>query len=403
MALANPDDAGGSMRWASVVSERADAVGAADQASAALLEALGGPPDLAFLFCADTYAAEYARLAERVVAGLGGGLLVGCSGRSVIGAGREIEGRPAVSLLGARLPKVSLKPVRLGGDGFPRGAEAWREAFELPPDPAPSFVLLADPWSCDAESLVRQLDADFPASAKVGGLASGAAQPGENALFLGHRVHRDGLVGVALAGDLAVDSVVAQGCRPIGHPLFVTRCRGQLLVELDGRPPIECLRELFEHGSPRDRALMQSALFLGIEMRPELSEYRRGDFLIRNLAGADPESGVLAVAAALREGQVVQFHLRDAQTSAEDLEERLAGYRPGGGGPPSGALLFSCLGRGAPLYGRPDHDSEVFRRHLGAVPLGGFFCNGEIGPVGERTFLHGYTSAFGIFRPLTEP
>jgi small ligand-binding sensory domain FIST len=402
MALALAGDEGGSMRWASTLSERPDAEGAAAEASEALWSALGGAPDLAFLFCSDAYAADYARLAERVVDRLGGGLLIGCSGRSVIGAGREIEGHPAVSIVGAHLPKVSLAPVRIAGDGFPRGAEAWREAFELPPDPAPSFVLLADPWSCDAESLIRQLEADFPASAKVGGLASGAEQPGENALFLGHRLHRDGLVGVALAGDVRVDSVVAQGCRPIGHPMFVTRCRGQLLVELDGRPPIQCLQELFEQGSPRDRALMQSSLFLGIEMRPELSEYRRGDFLIRNLAGADPGTGVLAVAAALREGLVVQFHLRDAQTSAEDLEERLAGYRPGPGGAPAGALLFSCLGRGAPLYGRPNHDSDVFRRHLGPIPLGGFFCNGEIGPVAQRTFLHGYTSAFGIFRPRAQ-
>jgi small ligand-binding sensory domain FIST len=390
------------MCWASALSERPDATAAADQAAAQLCAALGAPPDLAFLFCADAYARDYARVAERVRAGLGGGLLIGCSGRSVIGAGREVEGSPAVSLTGALLPGVSIKPLRLAGDGFPRGLEAWRDAFELGTDREPGFVLLADPFSCDAEALVRQLDGDFPESAKIGGLASGAAEPGGNALFLGHRVHRDGLVGVALEGDIAVDGVVAQGCRPIGHPLFVTRCRGQLLIELDGRQPIDCLRELFERGSPRDRALMQSSLFLGIEMRPELSEYRRGDFLIRNLLGADADSGVLAVAAALHEGQVVQFHLRDAQTSAEDLEERLARYRPGPGGAPRGALLFSCLGRGAPLYGRPDHDSEVFRRHLGPLPLGGFFCNGEIGPIARRTFLHGYTSAFGIFRPRSE-
>jgi len=148
---------------------------------------------------------------------------------------------------------------------------------------------------------------------------------------------------------------------------------------------------------------MQSSLFLGIEMRPELHEFNRGDFLVRNLVGADPDSGALGVAGTLHEGQVVQFHLRDAETSSDDLEERLVRYERerGSGGAPCGALLFSCLGRGAHLYGRPDHDSEAFRRHLGALPLGGFFCNGEIGPVAQRTFLHGYTSAFAIFRPLS--
>ena len=391
------------MRWASATSELPDPDAAADEVAAAVGEALGGEPDLAFLFFGDAYSPGAGLLAERTGAALGGGVLVGCSGRSVIGAGREIEGRPAVSLTAARLPHVTVRPLRIAGEGFPRGADAWCEAFDIDPAARPHFVLLADPWSCDAEALVQQLDRDFPGAVSIGGLASGAERPGENALVLEQRVHADGLVGVALWGDVVVDGVVAQGCRPIGHPLFVTRARDHLLTELDGRPPMDILRALYESSCARDQALMQSSLFLGIEMRPELHEYRRGDFLIRNLVGADPDDGALAVAAPLQDGLVVQFHLRDAQTSAVDLEERLARYRsvPRPGGDPSGALLFSCLGRGAGLYGLPDHDSAAFRRHLGPVPLGGFFCNGEIGPVGERSFVHGYTSAFAIFRPLS--
>lgn len=391
------------MSWASATSELPDPDAAADEVTGAVRGALGGAPEAAFLFFGEAYGPGAARLSDRVRAGLGGGVLVGCTGHSVIGAGHEIEGRPAVSLTAARLPHVSVRPLRVAGEGFPRGVEAWCEAFDIDPAARPHFVLLADPWTCDVEALVQQLDRDFPGAVSIGGLASGAERPGENALLLEHRVHGAGLVGVALWGDLVVDGVVAQGCRPIGQPMFVTRARGQLLHELDGRPPMEILRALYEAATARDRALMQSALFLGIEMRPELHEYRRGDFLIRNLVGADPDDGALAVAAPLHEGQVVQFHLRDAHTSAADLEERLARYRrtPRPGGAPCGALLFSCLGRGSGLYGRPDHDSDAFRRHLGALPLGGFFCNGEIGPVGARSFLHGYTSAFGIFRPLS--
>lgn len=389
------------MRWASALSERLDPIAAADEVLAGVGEALGDAPDVAFLFFGARDEAE--TLAARVQAGLGSGVLVGCSARSVIGAGRELEDRPAVSLSAARLPHVTVRPLRVAGEGFPRGREAWCDAFEIDPSARPSFVLLADPWTCDAEALVQQLDRDFPGAVSIGGLASGGERPGENALVLEQRVHAEGLVGVALWGDLAVDGVVAQGCRPIGHPLFVTRCRGHVLTELDGRPPIEILRALYDAADARDRALMQTALFLGIEMRPELHEYGRGDFLIRNLVGADPDDGALAVAAPLRDGLVVQFHLRDARTSALDLEERLTRYRstPRPGGEPCGALLFSCLGRGAGLYGLPDHDSGALRRHLGALPLGGFFGNGEIGPVGERSFLHGYTSAFAIFRPLS--
>jgi small ligand-binding sensory domain FIST len=391
------------MRWASAISEEPDAEGAAESVVAAVRTELGdAAPDVAFLFASEAYGPAYDRLAWHVRRGLPDVLLVGCSARSVIGGGREIEGRAALSLTAARLPGVSVRAMRVAGEGFPRGTDSWREHFEIESSPDPHFVLLADPWTCDAESLVAQLDADFPDSTLVGGLASGADRAGENALFLGDRVHNGGLVGVALQGDVRVDSVVAQGCRPIGQPMFVTRVRdGHVLVEVDGRPPIEVVRALFEDADARDRGLLQSSLFLGIEMRPDLTAYGRGDFLIRNLTGGDPRTGALAIAAPLREGQVVQFHLRDARTSAEDLDERLTRYQADreGYGPPEGALLFSCLGRGAWLYGVPDHDSDAFRRHVGAVPLGGFFCNGEIGPVERRTFLHGYTSAFGLFRP----
>jgi small ligand-binding sensory domain FIST len=182
--------------------------------------------------------------------------------------------------------------------------------------------------------------------------------------------------------------------------MFVTRCQSHLLQELDGRLPVEILQEVFDGLGPEDRRLFQTSLFLGVEMTPARNEYRQGDFLIRNLVGLDAENGALAVAAHLHTGQVVQLHLRDARTSAEDLSKQLARYRstapPGAA---QGALLFSCLGRGLHLYGEPNHDSSAFRRHVGDLPLGGFFCNGEIGPVQGKTFLHGYTSAFGVFRP----
>ena len=390
------------MRWASAVSEETDPEGAAELAAAAAIEALDGiEPDLAFLFCSEAYGPSFDRLAWRIRDLLPGALLVGCTARSVIGGGHEVEGRPGLSLTVARLPGVRLAPMRVAGDGFPRGAESWREHFEFGDDATPHFVLLADPFSCDAEALVAQLGADFPDSTLVGGLASGAEGAGGNVLFLAERLHAEGLVGVAFSGDIAIESVVAQGCRPIGNPLFVTRVRDNLLIELDGRPALDVVRALVAASTPRDRALIERSLFLGIEMRPDLSRYGRGDFLIRNLIGVDAKTGAIAIAAPLREGLVVQFHVRDAQTSAEDLDERLARYRSDrcALGPPAGALLFSCLGRGAWLYGVPDHDSDAFRRHVGAVPLGGFFCNGEIGPVEQRAFLHGYTSAFGLFRP----
>jgi small ligand-binding sensory domain FIST len=208
-------------------------------------------------------------------------------------------------------------------------------------------------------------------------------------------------VGVALSGNVVVDTLVAQGCRPVGELMRVTRCQGNILYELDGRPAFEAVQELFATLDEYDRRLAGTALFVGVLMDEFRDEPRVGDFLIRNLIGADPRRGALAVGEYLQEGMRVRFHLRDAETSAEDLHTMLKGYEKSSPETLSGALLFSCLGRGEGLYGLPNFDTGVFREHLGDVPVGGFFCNGEIGPVGGNTFLHGYTSSFGLFRPRT--
>ena len=280
-------------------------------------------------------------------------------------------------------------------------ARAWEDALRITASQQPSFLMLADPFSFEAESFIKGLDRIYPLAPKIGGLASGGREPGANALYLGDAVYRSGAVGLALDGDVVVDTVVAQGCRPIGEPMFVTRADQNILYQLDGRPALGVLQQLLAEADARDRQLFANSLFLGVVMKEQI-EYRQGDFLIRNLLGIDGKSGAIAVGAALRTGMVVQFHLRDAATSAHDLDAVLARYQEGSRqGPPrrpAGSLLFSCLGRGQHLYGEPDHDTATFRRHLGPVPLGGFFCNGEIGPVHGSTFLHGYTSSFGLFR-----
>jgi small ligand-binding sensory domain FIST len=274
----------------------------------------------------------------------------------------------------------------------------WRTIVGAQPETQPKLLLLADPFTMDAAALVGGLDRAYPGTSKFGGLASGARRPGENRLFLGSDVHRSGAVGVALSGDVAVDTVIAQGCRPIGKPMFVTRCRGGLLQGLDDGKPLQILADLFTSLTGRDRELMESSLFLGLDLREERIEYDPGELLVRNLIGADRETGALAVAAELRPMQVVQFVLRDARTAEEDLRRMLERCRRAGASRPAGALLFSCVGRGVGLFGHPDHDTGLFEESLGPTPLGGLFCNGEIGPIGGTTFLHGYTSAFALFR-----
>jgi small ligand-binding sensory domain FIST len=389
------------MRWVSAVSTASPLGAAVREVTAAIARDLDGTtPDLAVAFVSEQHQGEYEQLPALLRGQLAPRHVIGCSAGGVIGGGREVERQTGVSLTAAVLPGVNLTPFHLESEALlERTAPAveWERLVGITSARRPAFLLLPDPFTLDAETLVTGLDVAFPESPKIGGLASGGREPGANALYLGDTVYRAGAVGVALSGNVEVDTIVAQGCRPIGDPMFVTRADQNVLYALDGQPALAILQDLLANADTRDRQLFANSLFLGVVMK-EQQEYRQGDFVIRNLLGIDGKAGAIAVGAALRIGMVVQFHLRDAATSAQDLEAVLARYHEGPPRRAAGSLLFSCLGRGVHLYGEPDHDTAAFRRHLGPVPLGGFFCNGEIGPVHGSTFLHGYTSAFGLFR-----
>jgi small ligand-binding sensory domain FIST len=393
-----------SMKWASSLSRASAAPEAFAEAAHALEVQLGGSaPDLLLAFTSSEHAGELERVAAFARRRFPASLVSGCTAAGVIGDAHEAEEGSALSLTAAVLPGVALSAFHLDMTSLPpaeASASAWRAAVGAAPEARPKFLLLADPFSMDARGLIAGLDAAYPGAPKFGGLASGGRRAGENRLLLGRDVHRTGALGIAFTGDLAVETVIAQGCRPIGVPMIVTRCRGDLLQELDRRPPMEVLRELHGTVDARDRELMRHSLFLGIEMRAERVEYDPGELLVRNILGADEETGALAVGAELRPMMVTQFVLRDARTAEEDLRRMLGNHPPAQ--PPAGALLFSCVGRGAGLFGRPDHDTALFEERMGPAPLGGFFCNGEIGPVGGTTFLHGYTSAFAMFREAAD-
>ena len=278
-----------------------------------------------------------------------------------------------------------------------------RRLVQVSAEARPHFILLPDPFTIRSDNLLLGLDYAFKDSVKIGGLASGGGRAGANALFNEKEVHRSGAVGIAMHGNIRVSTIVAQGCRPIGQPMVVTRCERNALLELDGEKPLEVLRRLFEEVNDEDRTLMSTALHVGVVMDPLKEEFRPGDFLIRNVMGLHQETGALIVGELLREGQVVQFHVRDSQTAEDDLEALMDRYvSENASETDSGALLFSCLGRGEHLFGRPNHDSDLFLRKVSPMPLTGFFCNGEIGQVGGTTFLHGFTSSFAMFRSADE-
>ena len=395
------------MRWASAVSSNSDIGEAVAECARSILQDLAGQPaDLLVVFASAGYGPDQARLPDLVLSTMSppqGGALIGCSAGGVIGGGHEIEAARGLAIAAASLPGVRISGFHIENDDLPipdEGPEKWEELVGVKAAERPHFVIAADPFSIRAESLLAGLDFAYPTAVKVGGLASGAARPGGHALFLGDTAHGSGAVGVAMSGNIQIGTVVAQGCRPIGEPLVVTRGHGNVLLELGGRPALTVLGELVKSLSAEDRALVSHSLFIGIVMDPLTETPAQGDYLIRHIVGIDRDGGALGIAADLHEGQTVQFHLRNASTAAYDLEAALALHGAGRSLPDgSGALMFSCLGRGRHLYGRPDHDSDMVRGRFGAVPITGFFCNGEIGPVAGTSYLHGYTSALGIFTP----
>ncbi len=359
--------------------------------------------DLVFAFLTADYVDGLGKLPQLVADHLSPGTFVGCTASGVIGGGREVEDGPAFSMIAASLPGVEARPLRIEAGDLPdldTGPENWIELMGVPASPTPHFMLLADPGGAaafDPRPLLMGLDFAYPPSAKIGGLAS--VMEG-NFLLLDSEVFTSGCVGVALSGNIAVDTVVAQGCRPIGEPLAVTGCSGYYLTELDDRPAVEVLVELYHSLEAEDQELFKRAPHIGIASTELKEELGRGDFLIRNVMRLDQQNNIIAVGDMLRPGQTVQFHLRDGHAAAEDLDLMLRRYRDNSpAAATAGALLFTCTGRGRNLFGMPNHDSGKFTDHIGEVPIGGFFCGGEFGQVGGSTYLHGYTSSFALFRP----
>ena len=392
------------MQWSSAVSDSPSFTEAVTRASEQIISELGGQqPDLAVVFVSSHHAPSYSAAPEVFANALGARVLIGCSAAGVIGGGQEVERRPGVAISAAVLPGVGITPFNLRQDELPSPdapPEQWHVLLGIQPDDCPAIMLLPDPFTVRSDHLLAGLDFAYPSTVKIGGLASGGGQPGTNALFLNGETIKSGAVGVAFAGDLAVETVVAQGCRPIGKPLTVTGSELNVISKLDDMTPLDVLRDIFATATTREKRLIRRSLQIGIVMDRLSQDRREGEFLIRNVLGADEEDGTLAVGEMVQEGQVVQFFIRDAQAADEDLRMMLEEYidNLGEGEAPASALLFSCLGRGQYLYGSPDHDIGMFTDMVADVPIAGFFSNGEIGPIGDQTFLHGYTASFAMFK-----
>lgn len=378
-------------RCAAAVSEHPVAAHATGEVAGALLEQLGPAPDIAFVFAtaAHTGALDDVVAAMREV--LQPEVLAGSTAGSVVGRDREVEEAPGLSALGVRLDPGTPSPFGVRLELVPASdGEGW-SVWGLPAlEPGSTLVLLPDPFSFPADRVLDALAEQAPGVTVIGGLASAARGPGGNRLVLDGSIHDSGAVGVILPRGVATSAVVSQGCRPIGDPMVVTRASGTLVEELASEPALPRLIRLLEGLDPRERTLAAQGLHLGRVVDEHKDVYERGDFLVRNVLGALREREAVAIGDEVEVGAIVQFQVRDADSADEDLRALLAGRRA------AGALLFTCNGRGTHLFGRPDHDAEL----MAAVTDGataGMFCAGELGPIGGRAWLHGFTASALLF------
>jgi small ligand-binding sensory domain FIST len=379
----------------------ADLVAAAEQAALEAIAPFGARrPDLVCTFVSGGDPHDVAAAGERVAAVTAAGAMVGCSAGGVIGAGRGVEGQAAVSVWAAVLPDVTARAFHLEVMRADEGMAVVGMPERADDDSV--AVLLADPFSFPVDGFVSRANSALAGLSIVGGMAHGPVGAGSTRLWVDGHSHDRGAVGVLLGGRVgAVDAVVSQGCRPIGPAMTVTAAAGNVVIELAGTPALQKLEEVLAGLPPVEQALASSGLQLGIVMNEYAEEHERGDFLIRPILGLDPDSSGLVVGDLVQLGATVRLQVRDAEGADDDLCEVLGGFRDQHAAI-AGALLFSCNGRGAHLFGASlggaDHDVTVVRRELrtdGGVA--GFFAGGEIGPVAGRNHLHGFTASVLAF------
>jgi small ligand-binding sensory domain FIST len=405
------------MRFASALSTHPVAAHATGEAIGQVIEQVGRYPDLAVLFVTRPHTGALEEAAEAVTRLLEPTVLIGCAAESVVGSQREIEQAPAVSLWAALTGPIT--PVRLwaefdaadeaveladAADAAAAAEEAsalrgpliagWPDELAFQPQ---ALLLLADPFTFPVDLLLHGLAGEFPGLPVIGGMASAARSPGGNRLILNDTLYRDGAVGALIGPGVTVSSVVSQGCRPIGRPLAVTRAEGNIIYQLAGQPALNRLVQMAKEGMPeRDVQLINQGLHMGVVIDEHKADFGRGDFLVRNVIGADRSNGAIAIGEVVEVGTTVQFHVRDADSADEDLRELLADRRA------DGVLLFTCNGRGSRLFAKPDHDAGVIGDLLDDPPVSGFFAAGELGPVGGRNFVHGFTASMALFEERTD-
>jgi small ligand-binding sensory domain FIST len=394
------------LRFASSLSLEKDSPAAVRGALADLeLELDGATPDLLLAFATHHHGPALEDLGPRLARTLGARHVAGCTAESVIGGTREVEGRPGLALWAASLPGAEVRTFEISAHAGDDDPHCFTGLPPIGESERTSLLLFADPYTFPIDPFLSALNERFPGVPAMGGMASGAMGPGQSLFFTRDGVRDSGLIGVVVEGGVELLSVVSQGCRPVGKHWVITDCEQNQIKKLGGRPALEVLLETLEELTPEDQRLLQNAPFVGLAIDPARRTFKRGDFLVRGIMGLHERERSIAVADYVRRGQTVQLLVRDAASAGEDLRQLM---RESCGAPcegaddrSSGVLIFSCNGRGCRMFSAPHHDVSCVRASLaGQPPIAGFFAAGEIGPIGRRNFLHGFTASVAVFRPL---
>lgn len=384
--------------FAAAISVQANFAQAVDEVCTHAQSQLAGSADLAFVFVSADHGDACDQIARTICERLDTDRLFGCTAESVIGNRREVERTPAIVLWLARLPGTTALPMHLNFERTPDGGTivGWPEELSHAWPDSATLIILGDPFSFPADAMLERLNEDRPGTLVVGGMASAGHAPGENRLILGRNTHAEGAVAVMLDGGTRRHTIVSQGCRPVGTHLVITKAERNVIQELGGKPALLRLKELYDTLPNHEQELVQRGLHVGRVVSEYQDRFEQGDFLVRNVIGVDPDRGAIAIGDYVRPGQTVQFHIRDEKTADDELRQLLAAARQQPVNA-AGGLLFSCNGRGTNLFQQPDHDAGLISDTWRDIPLAGFFAAGELGPIGGKNFMHGFTASAIFF------